>query len=434
MARLLSHASPASRFAQDLGQRNRRAIRVERMLQPSSNEKKHEKKSKFGILVLCWNIYPPYAAGAEIHAYYVSNKLAEDGNDVHLIAIGPRKQVETKVRIRFKQSSIQLWRRPFHNLAYVFRVFPLAYLLRRGVDIIQVHYAATAMIPAFMLSKIANKPYVVTCHGSDIRILGKKRYMRFLQRMLLLNASEVVSVSKEIRGLLINEYQLPPQSIKLVPNGYDGELVKLLRVKSSNSVSQNPSLVFVGGLRQVKDPMNLIEVFKVVSEHVKNVHLQIVGDGPLRQSVERKIEYYGLKDLVTMHGAVSNQKALEVLASSEIYVSTSIEEGFPTSLVEAMALGKAIVATNVGGVPEIVTDGINGLLTPPRLPRRMAQLIELLLKDPVLAEKLGKAAVESVADFSWNNITKAYLRIYEEVSRECRGTKEAYTAKVEKRS
>lgn len=391
------------------------------MLQSGLNEEKYGKKSKLSILVLCWNIYPYCAAGAEIHAYYVSNMLAEDGNDVQVIAIGPREQVENQVRVMFKQSSVQLWRRPFGNLAYVVKVFSLAYLLRRGVDVIQVHYAATAMIPAFMLSKIANKPYVVTCHGSDIRILRKKIYIRFLQKILLLNASAVLSVSKEIRGLLMKEYGLPSQSLKLVPNGYDEELVKRLRVRSSNPVSQNPSLVFVGSLRGVKDPLNLIEVFKVVSERVKNVHLQIVGDGPLRQAVERKIEYYGLQDLVTMHGAVSNQKALEVLASSEIYVSTSVEEGFPTSLVEAMALGKAVVATNVGGVPEIVIDGLNGLLAPPRLPERMARSIELLLKNPVLAEKLGKAAVESVREFSWNNIAQKYLSIYREVSRKGRG-------------
>jgi glycosyltransferase involved in cell wall biosynthesis len=390
---------------------------VKRALQFSPNEREYEKESRLSILVLCWNIYPYCAAGAEIHAYYVSNKLAENGNDVHVIAIGPRKQVDNHVRIMFKQSSVQLWRRPFDNMAYVFKVFSLAYLLRRGVNVVQVHYAATAMIPAFMLSKIANKPYVVTCHGSDIRILGRKPYVKFLQKMLLLNASKVISVSKEIRGLLIKEYGLPSQSIRLLPNGYDEELVEQLRIPSSTSVSEkNPSLVFVGGLRGVKDPLNLIDVFKVVSERVKNVHLQIVGDGPLRQAVERKIEHYGLQDRVTMHGAVSNQKALEVLASSQIYVSTSVEEGFPTSLVEAMALGKAVVTTNVGGVPEIVMDGINGLLTPPKSPEKMAQSIELLLNDPVLAEKLGKAAAESVRDFSWNNIAQMYLRVYREVS------------------
>jgi glycosyltransferase involved in cell wall biosynthesis len=384
---------------------------------PSSlDEKKCGQKARLRILVLCTYIYPPYAAGAEIHAYYVSNKLAENGHYVHVFSVAPRKRVVSDAKILFEQSLVKVWRRPFSILFYVCKIFLFAYLLRKEFDVIQVHIANTPMIPAFLLSKITNKPYVVTCHGSEIRILHRKTFVRLPQKILLLNASIVVSVSREIRDLLLKEYGLSSRSIRLIPNGYDEEFVKRFRLSAPNGVSQrNLSLVFVGSLREAKDPLNLIDVFKVVSERVKNVRLQIVGDGPLRQAVERKIEYYGLQDQVILNGAVSHQRALEILASSAIYVSTSVEEGFPTALIEAMALGKAVVVTSVGGVPEIVIDGINGLLTPPRLPERMARSIEQLLKDPVLAEKLGKAAAESVRDFSWNNIAQEYLSIYREV-------------------
>lgn len=382
------------------------------------DKQKYRKTKKLNIIVLCLNVYPPYAAGAEIHAYYVSNKLTEDGNNVNMIAISPRKEIVNQDRVAFKLSSIKLWRQPFGSLAYVVKVFLLAFHLRKEVDAVQVHMASTGMIPAFMLSMISNKPYVVTCHGSDIRIFGRKTFVKFPQKILLLKASKVVSVSKEIKSLLIKEYGLSSQSIKLVSNGYDEELVNRLRAKAPNNVSQKSrSIVFVGSLREVKDPLNLIEVFKIVSERTTDVDLQIVGDGPLRQAVKKKIEDYGLQNRVTMHGAVSHQIALDILASSEIYVSTSIEEGLPTSLIEAMALGKAVVTTRVGGVPEIVVDGENGLLTPPRLPEKMAQSIEQLLKDPALAKKLGEAAADSVKNFSWNDIAQEYLDIYREVSR-----------------
>jgi glycosyltransferase involved in cell wall biosynthesis len=316
----------------------------------------------------------------------------------------------------FNQSFIRPWPRPFNDLAYVFKAFLLAYLRRREFDVIQVHIAGTAMIPAFMISKIAGKPYVVTCHGSDIRIFRKKAAVRLLQKILLPKASYVVAVSKEIRDLLIKEYGLSSQSIKLISNGYDEALVKrLLARPSNNAFRKTPSLVFVGSLREVKDPLNLIETFKVISDRVKNIHLQIVGDGHLREAVEKKIKCYKLQDRVTLHGWIHHQRALEVVASSEIYISTSVEEGLPTSLIEAMALEKAVVTTGVGGVPEIITNGVNGLLTPPRSPERMAQLVENLLKDPILAERLGKAAAESVRDFSWNRIAQKYQNIYQRV-------------------
>jgi len=390
------------------------------MLQPllSSDKEACKRKDKLGILVLCNYVYPPYVGGTEIHAYYVSNNLAENGYYVHVISIAPKKQVVHHVKSMFNQSLVRLWRRPFNNLAYVLKVFLLAYLRRREFDVIQVHTAYTAMIPAFMISKIAGKPYVVTCHGSEIRIFRKKAVVRLLQKILLLKASHVVAVSKEITDLLIKEYGLSSQSIKLIPNGYDEAFVKQLLARPSNRVfRKTPSLVFVGSLREVKDPLNLIEVFKVVSDRMKNTHLQIVGDGHLRPAVERKIKCYKLQDRVTMHGMVPHQRALEVMASAEIYISTSVEEGLPTSLIEAMALEKAVVTTSVGGVPEIIIDDVNGLLTPPRLPERMAQLIERLLKDPVLAKRLGKTAAESVRDFSWNSIAQKYQNIYREVCR-----------------
>jgi glycosyltransferase involved in cell wall biosynthesis len=240
--------------------------------------------------------------------------------------------------------------------------------------------------------------------------------MRLWQKPLLLKASHVIAVSMEIRDLLVQEYGLSSRNITLVPNGYDEEFVEQLRAKTSNSVTlKTPSLVFVGTLREAKDPLNLIEAFKVVSQRIENIHLQIVGDGELRPAVERRIESYNLQDRVTLHGMLYHKKALEVLASSEIYVSTSVNEGLPTSLIEAMALGKAVVATSVGGVPEIVIDGVNGLLTPPRLPERIAQSVEKLMKDSVLTERLKKAAVESVRDYSWSKIAEKYQHVYREV-------------------
>lgn len=387
-------------------------------------EKGSGKKNGLHILVLCIYMYPPHAGGAEIQAYYVSNKLAKDGHDVHVISIGPTKQVKNQDKIFFKQSFVRhKWRRYPVNfagmLAYVLKMFSLAYILRNEVDVVQVHMADMPMAPAFLLSKIAHKPYIVTCHGSDIKVIRKNVFMKFLQEIMLKNASKVVSISREIKDILVNEYALPSHSIKMITNGYDEEWVKRHLVKTSNGDSRgNLSLVFVGSLRKVKDPLNLVEVFKIVSERVKNVNLQIVGEGPLRQAVERKIEKYGLQDRVTLHGEVTHQRALEILASAAIYVMTSVEEGLPTSLIEALALGKPVVATSVGGVPEIVSDGINGLLTPPRLPGKMAQLIERLLKDPALAENLGKAAAASVKDFSWNKIATEYLNIYRQVIRQ----------------
>ena len=384
-----------------------------------SVEKMRKHKDKLGILVLCGSIYPHRIGGAELHTYYVSKKLVEIGHDVHVITIAPRKNVEQKAKAVFKQRlagaplSILLPR----GLAYLFETFVRSYIRRREFDVVQVHMALGGMIPAYMLLKISGKPYVVTCHGSDIRIRGKRAFTRFWQKVLLRRAAHVVAISLELRDLLIQEYGLSSRNITIIPNGYDEKLVQRLRAKVSTVVRhKTPSVVFLGSLRDEKDPVNLIEAFRVVSQRLKNIHLQIVGNGHLRTAVEKKIESYKLQNMVTLHGRLPHRQALEVLASSEIFLSTSVDEGTPTSLIEAMALGKAVIATRVGGVPEIVMDGVNGLLTPPKLPEQTAQAIEKLLNNPILTERLKKAALKSVEGYSWSKIAEKYERIYENVS------------------
>jgi glycosyltransferase involved in cell wall biosynthesis len=118
---------------------------------------------------------------------------------------------------------------------------------------------------------------------------------------------------------------------------------------------------------------------------------------------------------VTFHGMLQHRRALEVLSSSDIYLLTSLSEGLPTSLIEAMALGTVVVATSVGGVPEVVRNGANGLLTPPGLPEQMAQSVEILLNNAELAANLRKEAIESVRTYSWRRIAETYQTIYQEI-------------------
>jgi glycosyltransferase involved in cell wall biosynthesis len=384
----------------------------------TASEKTYKHKGKSGILVLCINSYPAEIGGAEIHAYYVSNELAERGHAVHVVALAPRKQVQHEVMVMFRQSFIKLWRSPFRSLAYLLKFFLLGYLQRSEYDVIQIHVALNFMIPAFLLSKISGKPYVVTCHGSEIKLLRRRVSVKWWQNILLLKASHVVAVSKEIRNILIQEYGLSSQRITLVPNGFDEDFVEQLRARSSRRIhGEIQKLAFLGNLREVKDPLTLIEAFNLISKRTENIHLEIVGDGVLRPAMERKIEFYGLRDRVTFHGVLMHERALEVLSSSDIYLSTSVSEGLPTSLIEAMALGKAVVATSVGGVPEIVVDGVNGLLTPPKLPEQTAKCVERLLDDSAFAERLRRAAVESVKDYSWSKIAEKYENIYRDIAR-----------------
>src|SRR5512136_2535310 len=134
--------------------------------------KEMQTRNRLKILMLSTYIYPPYVGGAEMHAYYVANKLAENGNHVHVFSTDSRKPVTYQTKIMFKLSLFKLLPRPLGILHFICKTTVFAFLLRREFDLIQVHIAGALMIPAFVFSKITRKPYVVTCHGSEIRILS----------------------------------------------------------------------------------------------------------------------------------------------------------------------------------------------------------------------------------------------------------------------
>jgi starch synthase len=102
-----------------------------------------------------------------------------------------------------------------------------------------------------------------------------------------------------------------------------------------------------------------------------------------------------------------------MLAFADVFVLSSVEEGLPTVVIEAMALGKPVISTSVGGIPEIISNGVNGLLVPPRAPKILARAIEKVLENPALGNKLGEEAARSVADYPWEEIADKYDALYQ---------------------
>jgi glycosyltransferase involved in cell wall biosynthesis len=371
------------------------------------------------ILMLTPELYPYTGGGVAMHAYYVNKFLAsESKHKIVLLAacpIGMRhnpNSLDTQL-----MEFIYLLPFPLQSISYVVNaakslitVFMLKY--RGKISAIHAHTAFPAiMFPVFMVSVLYRLPFVITAHGSDVRVLRKVRIVKLFQRFLLNRASYVICVSKEIKQILALEYGLEDDKLVIIPNGYDQTL--LSKKKTRHFQGRERKIVFVAGLRSDKDPSTLIQAFKRVTNQHAHLKLVIVGDGPLKKSLEAMSKELNIADRVQFYGQVDHEKAMTILAECDIYVLTSINEGLPTSLVEAMALGKPIIATNVGGVPEVIEDGINGLLVPPMSPERVAQAIMQLLNEPQLAKRLAAAATKSIEDYSWINVVKKHEQIYD---------------------
>lgn len=285
---------------------------------------------------------------------------------------------------------------------------------KNGTEVVHVNYFIYYSLSAYLFNIITARPYVISCRGSDIMFVRRNALWKSIQRMVLSRAALVTVVSEEIRGILESEYNVPRRKISVIPNGIDkAEIEEVLSLAEAKDPS---GIVYLGSFRPVKDPLTALRAFQRVHRDYPRSKLTMVGDGPLRAPLERYIINVGLSGAVTLTGNVNHRRALLELAQSGIFLMSSLSEGFPNALLEAMALGKTVVATAVGGVTDLVDGGHNGLLAPPRSPERMAEALDQVLADRNLALRLGDQARETSKSYTWGNITTRYLDIYENIT------------------
>jgi glycosyltransferase involved in cell wall biosynthesis len=231
------------------------------------------------------------------------------------------------------------------------------------------------------------------------------------------NAEKIVAVSNEISEILKRKYGIPKCRMLVVGTGYDDRIRQELGdIKLRAETERSMRIINVANMRPVKDHKTLLESFKKLTERMKGVRLSLVGDGPLRRQMEEFCTQQSIHD-VEFLGKLPHRDALKHIANSDVFILTSVEEGMPNVIIEALALGKPVIATAVGGIPEVVKDGVNGILVPPKSPEHVAKALERLLSDSGLRRKLGEAAAESVKDYTWSKIAEKYERIYSIVVR-----------------
>jgi glycosyltransferase involved in cell wall biosynthesis len=169
-------------------------------------------------------------------------------------------------------------------------------------------------------------------------------------------------------------------------------------------------IVFVGRLSPQKGVATLLAAFAGLT--TPGARLVLVGDGPDRDDLERQARRLGVRDRIHVTGFVPHSRIPAVLASADLLVLPSVYEEFGTVLVEAMQVGLPAVASRVGGIPEVVEDGVTGLLVPPGDPRSLAAAIDRVLGDPELAQRLGGSARRRAPDYDADRVGTEIRHLY----------------------
>ena len=272
-------------------------------------------------------------------------------------------------------------------------------------DFIDAHYLYPDGVAATHLANKLGVPVVLTARGSDVNLLPSYPLVRRQISGALKRADAIVGVS----GALSNAMQqlgAPPERTFVIPNGIDRDRFHfgepLLAREQLNLFSDETMLLSVGNLNELKGHRLIIEAVARLRDKGKRVSLHIFGEGEERSNLETCISEWKLQEQVTLHGSFPNERLRRWYQAATLFVLASSREGWPNVLNEALACGLPVVATNVGGVPEIVTDGANGMLAQERSVDALTVAIERGLQHPWdrydLATQAGRRDWSDVAD------------------------------------
>lgn len=303
---------------------------------------------------------------------------------------------------------------------------------KNHVDLIHAHFAYPEGFVGVLAKRIIKKPLIVTCHGYDINTVPEVGYgIRLrkeydaLVRTTLKNADAIICVSTNMRKEVL-KLGVSPNKTFVVPNAVDLELFRpphnkqdlkdVEEMRRLFNVNEDDFLILnARHLNLVYGIDYLIYAAKVVVQHVKNVKFIVAGEGVLKEKLCALIQKMGLQNHVKLVGKIPRMLMPKLMRATSLYVNTSLADGTPPSLIEACASGVPIVSFNVGGISDIIDDGVNGYLVEPRDYKTMAFKIIYLLNNPGILHEFGfNARRKAEITFDINARIAKIIDIYNE--------------------
>jgi len=269
---------------------------------------------------------------------------------------------------------------------YAASIAPLLAPYRGNVDVVLGAWAYPDGFAAVIAARMLGVPCVVKLHGSDINIVAKYPGPRRLSAWALPQAERIVAVSRPLVDEVVS-LGVARERVTIVMNGVDSELFKPRDREAARAelgLPAGPLAVYIGNLKPEKGVLDLARAWHEVPEGT----LVFVGDGPLRDEIETVTKPLGGR--VRLIPRQPLERMPLYMAAADIVVLASHSEGTPNVVLEALACGRRVVATSVGGVPDLITDEALGLLVPPHDPTALASAITRALREPYDAASIAK--------------------------------------------
>jgi len=364
--------------------------------------------------------------GTEIAAYNLAVNMAKRGNlvDVFTTSIDSKSSLELYPNLKVHRHGTSLKiasANPSIKLIYN----PLNY----DMDIVHAHSPIPySDLPALLYAKRKKLPFILTYQfdgvetgGSFARNAGVSLYNKLFIHKVLRSADVIIATTKSyaqespfLRGYL--------DKIVVIPNGINVEEVTtpLTKEKSRDilGLPQNSKFIlFFGSLVEYKGPDILLKAFKLVKKAVPSVKLIFAGRGHMDNQLKVTAKQMNISDDVIFTGFVEDSEKPLYYKAADIFClpSTTLAESFGIVNLEAMAAGIPIVSSNLGGIPDIVKNGENGLLAEPNNVEMVAENLIKLLKDDKVREEMGRNGLEMINDYTWDEVATKTEKLYENI-------------------
>lgn len=353
--------------------------------------------------------------GISTYTIWLAEGLVKRGHGVWVASSGGELVSELqargiphlKVNIRTKN---ELSPRVFWTALQLKRV-----IVKESIDLIHAQ-TRVGQVAAHLLSRLTRMPYVTTSHG-----LFENRFFR---RVFPCWGARVIAISEPVRAHLVNEFRVPKKNVRLIHNGINAERFsrrfteeeKIGARRRYDLREGSPVVGIVARLVAVKGHEHFLLAAKEILKKRPDVQFLIVGEGKSKGRLIELAKRLEITDSVSFTGGIRD--VIPPLSVMDVFAFPAFwQEPFGLSVLEAMACGKPVVASNVGGIYAMVKDGENGFLVPPRESEALADAILRLLDDKELASRMGRAGRKIASErFSLDEIVRKIEGVYQEVA------------------
>jgi glycosyltransferase involved in cell wall biosynthesis len=327
--------------------------------------------------------------GRSNHNHRWAKYFIDKGHEVHLITYDKSDDEPTSGAIEHILPSV---------LGNIYLSFiPRQFAINRLIAQIKPDIVHAQFITKFGFHLMLNgfKPSIMSAWGDDILILPKQsKIIHYLTKKAILSADLVYAVSHDIENHIIKDFGIPRERVKYLPFGVDTDVFAPPTIRLYDK--QTIDVYCNRGYFPVYDIPTLIRAFALAHSKNKQLRLVLKKYGPEEDNIRELVASLKLDDVITVGKNTPHNDIYKDYQTYDIFATTSVSDGTPVSLLEAMSAGLPCVATRVGGIPEWIRHDVNGKLVPPGNVPKLAIELSRLARDPVLRHALGKAARETI--------------------------------------